>query len=202
MSARAGLALALIANADGGSRGGAAGRISQSVTPTSAIGTANAALPKTATPVATAQSSESQCSRSATSLDCEWRRSTSPRRAGFWRHSISSAAERLAPTPQPSAQNAPHAETKASANSGGVMIAATGRAIAASLPRSISPRVTGAVARNSGEQQRTPIPNTSNLRNLAAASRAAPHGQGPAVAGPPTHRPPPTAPGLGVTQLP
>src|SRR5271170_1355852 len=50
------------------------------------------------------------------------------------------------------------------------------------------------------EQQRTPIPNTSNLRNLAAASRAAPHGQGPAVAGPPTHRPPPTAPGLGVTK--
>jgi hypothetical protein len=150
MSARAGLALALIANADRGSRGGAAGRISQSVTPTSAIGTANAALPKTATPVATAQSSESQCSRRATSLDCEWRRSTSPRRAGFWRHSISSAAERLAPMPQPSAQNAPHPETKASANSGGVMIAATGTVIAASLPRSISPRVTGAVARNSG----------------------------------------------------
>src|SRR5271170_1854613 len=53
---------------------------------------------------------------------------------------------------------------------------------------------------NKQEQQRTPIPNTSNLRNLAAASRAAPHGQGPAVAGPPTHRPPPTAPGLGVAR--
>jgi hypothetical protein len=50
---------------------GAAGRISQSVRPTSAIGTTNVALPNTAIPVATAQSIESQCSTSATSLDCE-----------------------------------------------------------------------------------------------------------------------------------
>ena len=48
--------------------------------------------------------------------------------------------------------------------------------------------------REDTEQQRTPTPKTSNLRNLAAASRAAPIGRRPAVAGPPTHRPPPPLP--------
>ncbi len=55
--------------------------------------------------------------------------------------------------------------------------------------------------REDTEQQRTPTPKTSNLRNLAAASRAAPHRQATGRCRPTDTSASPTAPGLGVTQL-
>ena len=53
--------------------------------------------------------------------------------------------------------------------------------------------------REDTEQQRTPTPKTSNLRNLAAASRAAPHRQATGRCRPTDTPASPTAPGLGVT---
>ena len=106
--------------------------------------------PITAVVVATAHRIDTRCSIMPTSFDCEWRRSTRPRRDGACRQRLTSAAEAIAPAPNSSAQSPAQGEANANAATGRARMSAIGWHIAAILARSMTARGRGAVVRKSG----------------------------------------------------
>src|ERR1700733_1751396 len=150
--------------------GGAAAhfRLSARTATTAARGTTVAHEPITAVVVAIAHRIETRCSIMPTSFDCEWRRSTRPRRDGAWRQRLTSAAEATAPAPNRSAQSPAQGEAKANTARGRLRMSAIGWPMAAILARSIAARAKGAVVRKSGASSAE-----SAIQDSAPASCAA-----------------------------